>query len=403
MTAEAAVLNKNGIALAADSAIVFGEGKDRRIYHSEEKIYNLSSKHSVGIMNYGSGGFMYIDWELIFIEFNNSLGDRVPYTLEDYVHEFLKFLQGFGDIDEFYQKGYLENTVRDVFKEFKNNYKLKFSRLLKRENLTESQKTNFLKRYLRIWRKQIEKERDISLYEDDVLVKKYQKNIVDIFTNMFSDFVIDDALKEEAIKIIGLLFSKMQISRWGNYDSGIVFAGYGSRELFPSVIHFSIAGKFNDKIYHTKPVKTDLLQESKFWIGTYAQTDVMQTFISGMDPYFEKIIFGQIERLCRGINKLAGKQYREEIEELKDNFKDKIRNHGDDNYLFPLKKMLASLPVNNLAEIAEALVTLTSLRRHMSTDQETVGGPTDVALITKAEGFVWVKRKMLNRMLTGQR
>jgi hypothetical protein len=43
--------------------------------------------------------------------------------------------------------------------------------------------------------------------------------------------------------------------------------------------------------------------------------------------------------------------------------------------------------------MAEALVNLTKLKRRVSDQQETVGGPVDVALITKGDGFVWVRRK----------
>jgi len=43
--------------------------------------------------------------------------------------------------------------------------------------------------------------------------------------------------------------------------------------------------------------------------------------------------------------------------------------------------------------MAEALVNITSLKRKVSTDQDTVGGPTDVAIISKVDGFVWIKRK----------
>jgi hypothetical protein len=39
------------------------------------------------------------------------------------------------------------------------------------------------------------------------------------------------------------------------------------------------------------------------------------------------------------------------------------------------------------------MVSLTALKRHVSTDSETVGGPVDVALITKGDGFIWIKRK----------
>jgi hypothetical protein len=46
-----------------------------------------------------------------------------------------------------------------------------------------------------------------------------------------------------------------------------------------------------------------------------------------------------------------------------------------------------------LADIAESLVRMTCVKIHASTSLETVGGPVDVAVITKGDGFVWMKRK----------
>lgn len=43
--------------------------------------------------------------------------------------------------------------------------------------------------------------------------------------------------------------------------------------------------------------------------------------------------------------------------------------------------------------MAEALVSLTAFKRRVSMDTETVGGPIDVAVISKGDGFVWIKRK----------
>ena len=43
--------------------------------------------------------------------------------------------------------------------------------------------------------------------------------------------------------------------------------------------------------------------------------------------------------------------------------------------------------------MAESLVRMTCLKRHVTTDDETVGGPVDVAVITKGDGFIWIKRK----------
>ena len=54
---------------------------------------------------------------------------------------------------------------------------------------------------------------------------------------------------------------------------------------------------------------------------------------------------------------------------------------------------VALLPKDQLAVMAETLVALTSFKRKMSKDLETVGGAIDVAVISKGDGFVWIKRK----------
>jgi hypothetical protein len=55
---------------------------------------------------------------------------------------------------------------------------------------------------------------------------------------------------------------------------------------------------------------------------------------------------------------------------------------------------LGGLPRQELAGLAEALVSITIFVAKMSAGKrETVGGPIDVALISKGDGFVWVKRK----------
>ena len=56
--------------------------------------------------------------------------------------------------------------------------------------------------------------------------------------------------------------------------------------------------------------------------------------------------------------------------------------------------MVSSLPKEELANMAETLVNLTSFKRKITMDAETVGGPIDVAVISKSEGFIWIKRKL---------
>ena len=47
----------------------------------------------------------------------------------------------------------------------------------------------------------------------------------------------------------------------------------------------------------------------------------------------------------------------------------------------------------DLIDVAESLISLTSLKRRMTFAEESVGGPVDVAVISKGDGFIWIKRK----------
>jgi hypothetical protein len=49
--------------------------------------------------------------------------------------------------------------------------------------------------------------------------------------------------------------------------------------------------------------------------------------------------------------------------------------------------------VEDMVNMAESLISITNLQRHITWSEETVGGPIDVAVITKTDGFKWVKQK----------
>jgi hypothetical protein len=55
--------------------------------------------------------------------------------------------------------------------------------------------------------------------------------------------------------------------------------------------------------------------------------------------------------------------------------------------------MVEFMPISEMAKMAEALVNLTSIKRRVSRGMETVGGPIDVAVISRSDGFVWVRCK----------
>lgn len=62
----------------------------------------------------------------------------------------------------------------------------------------------------------------------------------------------------------------------------------------------------------------------------------------------------------------------------------------------PIIDSVKLIPLPEMAFLAESLVNITSLKRTYAIDgnQQTVGGPTDVAVLSKGDGFVWIKRKL---------
>ena len=79
MTAEVAILNASGVALAADSAVTIG----RKVYNSVNKLFTLSKHHPVGIMVYNSANVMTFPIETVVKYFRSELQDRSFDTLDE--------------------------------------------------------------------------------------------------------------------------------------------------------------------------------------------------------------------------------------------------------------------------------------------------------------------------------
>jgi hypothetical protein len=75
------------------------------------------------------------------------------------------------------------------------------------------------------------------------------------------------------------------------------------------------------------------------------------------------------------------------------NFTQEMQGMKNRYFVRPVLDSVGALPIDELAAMAEALVNLTSFKRKVTMVQESVGGPIDVAVISKGDGFIWIKRK----------
>jgi len=74
-------------------------------------------------------------------------------------------------------------------------------------------------------------------------------------------------------------------------------------------------------------------------------------------------------------------------------FSDMLGKHRQEHYTDGVMSAVSLLPKDELAAMAESLVNLTVFKHKVSMSAETVGGAVDVAVITKGDGFIWIKRK----------
>lgn len=75
MTAEICILNRIGVALAADSAVTIGP-EAHKIWTSADKLFHLSHSAPIGLMVYNNANFLGVPWETIVKEYRKVLGDK---------------------------------------------------------------------------------------------------------------------------------------------------------------------------------------------------------------------------------------------------------------------------------------------------------------------------------------
>ena len=142
-------------------------------------------------------------------------------------------------------------------------------------------------------------------------------------------------------------------------------------------------------------------------ICPFAQTDVTQTIIRGINPSFLEIIYKVIDKsiisLKGAISKVVSNLPTGEaisnaingidMKPIINHATSEIKKEMNDSYTQKLIDTIIVLDKEDMANMAESFISLTSLVRRMSPGEETVGGPVDVAVISKGDGFVWINRK----------
>ena len=411
MTAEIAILNNSGIALAADSAVTIGKQK---VYNSANKLFTLSKYEPVGIMVYDSADFVGVPWELIIKEYRTHLGNCSFDTLKEYADDFWNFINDSEDIIP------LSKKKQYVFSQSYNYLCIIYERLKEKAHLRiadegETTLENSISDLVLV----VEEHESVmggaatlpEFVNTEVqdIVTQWSEEITDVSQKVLGQLfkIIEDGLKNRLFTLIASLFVKDEFLL---SSTGVVFAGFGRRDHFPQIASYRAEG------IHSNIVKKSFLdgksnvQKDEFvtTIVPFAQDEMVWTFMDGMDPdvsdfantFLDDVFQNYPQALNHeefGIDEETMNNIKETItqdgRQLLERFRAELNKYQRKNNIQPIIDMVGVLPKDELAAMAESLVNLTVFKRKVSKSVETVGGPIDVAVISKGDGFIWVKRK----------
>ncbi|WP_426423249.1 hypothetical protein [Bradyrhizobium genosp. A] len=424
MTAEIAVLNRSAVALAADSAVTIGHGQNSKTYLSENKLFEISETKPIGLMIYNSLDFYGYPWEVLVKDFRKAKGDSACGNVSDWTQCFFDWLYTHRMPSPQQQEDqFIENVkviLGDTARAFRNKifpFVGKPQTRLLREKIKRSlpevmrDKTLALRELASI--SNVDKLKAASpdhakiLDEttlNDWLVSKAA--LIDgVAVERFGTYELDDADKQILRKYVFDVFSRHVCT---DDHTGLVFAGFGDAEQFPSLHNVTIDGVIGNRLRCLEGRYYDVDHAAnQGTVVPFAQPDVANRFLFGIDDEFEAAIvqyfldaiadLGPIISSKVGLGSARKKQLRETLESWSETigrrYLEKASEELKDMFFNSIENMVRLMPKQEMANLAEALVNITIIKRRASAELETVGGPIDVAVISRHEGFVWVKRK----------
>ena len=238
------------------------------------------------------------------------------------------------------------------------------------------------------------------------LIGKQSGQVNFLIRAVFESLELDAETTTALTQVAGFLVSKSEIAP--ETLSGIVIAGFGGDEHFPVMQSFEVGSVFGDRLKYVTQFDVHIDQDTESCLQPFADAEMANTFLSGINAKFEIRILEEVAATVTGLVDGTIDTISDLTTAQKDRWKsviapacdeamgklwDQLETHRESKHLDPILRAIQNLPKDELAHVAASLVNLNSFQKRMSLDPETVGGPIDVAVISKGDGFVWIDRK----------
>lgn len=362
MTVQFTIVNLRRHIFASDDGLTTPMDKK---YEGMQKIYKLSDIHPAQMMINGNMEFENIPMETIINEFIRNTDFEKLKTIEEIKNKFIDFLAK-----------YCPTSSCDEYIEFVAD---KFKEDLKVE-IVENSFDNV-----------IETRRKRRTYP---FIKKYSS-----FNDEFEDMIPENKDKEKYTELLWQMFS------WNlKYEgTGVIISGHNINSPYPS--YFEINAHCNDPdgiIYEELESKIDF---EDTLIRIYAINEEGYAFFTGVHDEFIDFISKYINET----NEVIVHRLKSKLKEEKINTHDKIieiventitteySDVNDEIINFKSKgicetsKSIEFIPNHLLCILADEIIRLTAMKQKISSEDEYVSMNSHISLMTKANGFKWIK------------
>lgn len=412
MTAELIVMNKNGLALAADSAVsVAIGGKTTKVYNTTNKLFALSKYRPIAVMIYGSAEIMGLPWEVVIKRYREFLYDKSFASLDGYIDDFFDHLKTCAFTPDCYV-AYVRQRAVELFNIIANDVDNRVEEHIKENDGIEEA--------------EIEKIHGLCINEAYDSIRSVQKDLkirrADINESLTNHRAvvreaIDDLLENRPVKgpvkrklidaclLVAIVFPGMN-------RSGLVIAGFGDSDVFPSAKAFEIHKILDGNIQFFSTFDGQISLDNTVNIKAFAQANETHNFMEGVSSRIADYLADDAAKILSGAfaEKVTEHLVQDTIvaEDKQEECKERLAAAGKGVHAFiksqidgisqrefsgPVVKAVAFFSPTEMASMAETLVSLESFKQQVTLRSETVGGPIDVAVITRGDGFIWIKRK----------
>ena len=403
MTAEIAILNKSAVALATDSAAtVSSRDKTEKIFDSADKLFELSYSQPIAIMIYNEMSFLGIPLPSLIKHFRDK-HYKFDYVIEAGMKFFEYLHQKGGESENDVLNDSLTTVIAPIISFITETHAKRFMETVTKEVNPDTLTTeNAQEIASHVFNQIVDEQKEIIEHYPDAKFFGSENLVeVDKVTNEHLKNVIKIGMKNDSLVPQMLSLLKTILLRWYFSDSkaGIIIAGFGEKETFPALVVYEIDGVVCRHLKYKELGSYDIDRSgTKAAVLPFAQKEMVDRFLYGLDnknqatiksfcsnsvntilnEIFNKLDFSDPEKAKKLKNQMVEARNRL-LEKLNNDVFRVMRIESQNK----IEDIVEFMPKPELAKMAEALVDLTSIKRRVSRGMETVGGPIDVAVISK--------------------